>query len=148
MTLDYQCSLFEDYPKPTESIIKLITKLIDCENDLPLLESLGTAIENLRKFSINKCYTINFSGGKDSHVLLGIYLLYLKLGYPKLDINVCSADTKIEYHSLYRVIDQAKAWCEAHEINFVTVVGNESYWYVQYAYGYPVPDHFVRLSSL
>ena len=127
MTSYYQFSLFEEYPKPREFLIQLISKLIGCEDDLPLLKSLGTAIENFLKLSINKCYTINFSGGKDSHVLLGIYLLYLKLGYPKLDINVCFADTKIEYHSLYRVIDQAKAWCEAHNIEFVTLKSNYSY---------------------
>ncbi len=144
MTFYYQFSLFENYPKPRESIIKLISKLIGCENDLPLLEALGTAIENFIKLPTDKSYSINFSGGKDSHVLLGIYLLYLQLGYPKLDIDVCFADTKIEYHSMYQVIDRAKTWCETHEINFVTVIGNKSYWYVQYAYGYPVPNHFAR----
>ncbi len=71
-------------------------------------------------------------------------MLYLKLGYPKLDIDVCFADTKIEHHSMYKVIDRAKTWCEVHKIEFLTVIGSKSYWYVQYAYGYPVPDHFIR----
>ncbi len=65
VTYYYQFSLFEDYPKPRESIIKLISKLIACENDIPLLEALGTAIENFIKLPINKSYSINFSGGKD-----------------------------------------------------------------------------------
>ncbi len=55
MTFYYQFSLFENYPKPRESIIKLISKLIGCENDLPLLEALGTAIENFIKLPTDIC---------------------------------------------------------------------------------------------
>ena len=137
----FQFSLFD--PKPSMELVAQIAKILKCE-DSCLINAIALAIENLTYLPKDKSYSINFSGGKDSHVLLGLYLLYLKLGYPKLEIDVCFADTKIEFHSLYQVIDRAEDWCEAHEINFVTVVGNESYWYIQYAYGYPVPNHFAR----
>lgn len=138
-----QLSLFNDYSVSDKSLISRIGKIINC-HDFPLLEAITVAIENLLKLPVDKAYSINFSGGKDSHVLLGIYLLYLKLGYPQLDIDVCFADTKLEHHSLYQVIDRVKQWCKLHRIKFSTVIGDKSYWLVQYAYGYPVPNHFAR----
>lgn len=130
-----QLSLFPSVDK--------IQKLLKC-NDKPLLDAISLALVNFCSLPQDQNYSINFSGGKDSHVILGVYLLYLKLGYPKLNIDVCFADTKIEYHSLYRVIDKVKNWCDTNHLNFLTVTSPKSYWFVQYVYGYPVPNHFVR----
>ncbi len=123
--------------------IDRIRKLLKCR-DKPLLNAISLAVTNFCTLPKNQAYSINFSGGKDSHVILGIYLLYLKLGYSQLNINVGFADTKIEHHSLYQVIDKAKEWCESNQLKFLTVYSPKSYWFVQYAYGYPVPDFRIR----
>ncbi len=120
----FQFSLFD--PQPSTELVAQIAKILNCD-DSCLLDAIALAVENLTYLPKDKSYSINFSGGKDSHVLLGIYLLYLKLGYPKLDVDVCFADTNLEHHSMYRVIDEIKTWCELQSLKFITVVGDTSY---------------------
>ncbi len=76
--------------------------------------------------------------------MLGIYNLYLKLGFKPIDLIVRFADTKLEHRSLYRTIELTKIFCDRASIPFEIVVGKQSYWYVQFALGYPVPNHFNR----
>jgi 3'-phosphoadenosine 5'-phosphosulfate sulfotransferase (PAPS reductase)/FAD synthetase len=125
-------------------MIEQLQTILRC-SDTSLIETIASAVNNFTALpnSANR-YSINFSGGKDSHVLLGIYLLCKKLDYLVPNIDVVFADTGLEIAQLYQIIEQARCWAEKHEIKFCTVKSTHSYWFIQYALGYPVPTHFAR----
>ncbi|MGK7948250.1 MAG: phosphoadenosine phosphosulfate reductase family protein [Xenococcaceae cyanobacterium] len=110
----------------------------------PILIAVAKAIDNFISIPVGSQYILSFSGGKDSHVLLGIYNLYLKLGFKPINLIVRFADTKLEHRSLYRTIELTKVFCARQNIPFEVVVAKQSYWYVQFALGYPVPDFRIR----
>lgn len=89
-------------------------------------------------------YQLSFSGGKDSHALLAIYSLYLKMGGHPLDIVVSFSDTHLENASLYLAIEKAEAYCEEIDIPFVFAESSASYWWFQFGLGYAVPDYRLR----
>ena len=121
----------------------LLENILNCK-DRPLLDAIALAIDNFVTLSPQQRYTLNFSGGKDSHVLLGIYLLYLKLNHTPLDLVVKFADTELESKDLYCVVEKAESWAELNQIAMMRVKSDKSYWFIQYALGYPVPTHFAR----
>lgn len=136
-----QLNLFEDgYNHP---LLDEISKILNCQ-DKPVLVAACKAISNFLAIPNNSQYILSFSGGKDSHVLLGIYNLYLKLGFKPINLITRFADTELEYHSLYQTIGLTQNFCVARHIPFEIVKSKQSYWYVQFALGYPVPNHFNR----
>ncbi|NES92765.1 DNA cytosine methyltransferase [Okeania sp. SIO2B9] len=112
--------------------------------DKKLLDLLTEGIQNLQNIDKTKAYNLSFSGGKDSHVLMGLYFLYLKLGFQAFDIAIVFSDTHLEHHKLYKAIELAKSWSKEKEIEFKIVSSEKSYWFYQYVYGYPVPDYRTR----
>ena len=125
-------------------MIKAISDILNCQ-DKTVLNAASTAIDNFLNIPDDGSqYILSFSGGKDSHVLLGIYSLYLKLGFKPINLVVRFADTKLEHHSLYKTVKLARQFCAGQQIPFEVVKGKQSYWYVQFALGYPVPDYRVR----
>ena len=131
-----------------------IAKIINCETtEIRLLNAIALSVKNFQALPKEQQYILSFSGGKDSHVLLAIYHLYLKLGNEPLDLIVRFADTELEHKSLYESVNLTQKYCDwlCHrpkgdrvQIPFEIVKGKHSYWYIQFAWGYPVPSHFVR----
>ena len=121
-----------------------ISKILDCQDKSTLIAATKAIDSFLTIPHDDSKYILSFSGGKDSHVLLGIYNLYLKLGFKPINLVVRFADTKLEHHSLYKTIGYTQQFCAAQQIPFEIVKGKQSYWYVQFALGYPVPNHFNR----
>lgn len=87
-----------------------------------------------------------FSGGKDSTALLGLFELWKKTrDLEKVDNFVIHfSDTRLESTDLYRLIDNIESFYLDSELEFVRLLPEKSYWYWQYVYGLPVPDHFNR----
>ena len=136
-----QLDIFDSQYK--HPLLDIIAKILNC-SDRPILVAVAKAIDNFLAIPVGSQYILSFSGGKDSHVLLGIYNLYLKLGFKPINLIVRFADTKLEQPSLYQTIELTKTFCGSLNIPFEIVVGKQSYWYVQFALGYPVPDFRVR----
>ena len=122
---------------------KEIESMVKCD-DYRLLNAISKSIVNFQQLPKHQEYCLSFSGGKDSHVLLAVYCLYLKLGNEPLNLTVKFADTELEHESLYKTVYLARDFCQKNKIPFEIVKGRQSYWYVQYALGYPVPDYFAR----
>lgn len=97
-----------------------------------------------RLATLNKQFILAFSGGKDSHCLLGLYLWWCNDRQQKLDIEVTFSDTYLEESSLYQIIDRVQSFCESKLIKFKKVLPKKTYWFYQFAYGYPVPDWKIR----
>ena len=133
---------FDDIYKPSK-LSKQIKQLTGIKDDV-LINTITKSIEHFQKLPKEQQYCLSFSGGKDSHVLLAMYLLYLKLGNTALKLVIKFADTKLEHHSLYKSIYLAKDYCRSLNIPFQIVYGKQSYWFIQFAIGYPVPTHFAR----
>ncbi len=87
-------------------------------------------------------YRLAFSGGKDSHVLLGIYLEWVEVSSKSLDIKVVFSDTQLESAQLYHLIDRAREVCTLHHIPFQVVqpLLKDNFWVKLIGYGYPVPN--------
>ena len=124
-------------------LIDRIATIINCQ-DRPVLTAIAKALDNFRAIPPEQIYVLSFSGGKDSHLLLGIYNLYLRLGFEPLNLSVKFADTKLEHKSLYHGVNQASAFCLQEKIPWEIVHGKRSYWFIQFALGYPVPDFRIR----
>jgi tRNA(Ile)-lysidine synthase TilS/MesJ len=110
--------------------------LIDLGMDDNLLGKIAEAIAVIQLLPKDKKYSISFSGGKDSHAVLALYNLYLKLGNQPLDMSVIFADTHLETVDLYFLIDKAREFCQAIGVEFLTLHGNHSFWHYQFIRGY------------
>jgi 3'-phosphoadenosine 5'-phosphosulfate sulfotransferase (PAPS reductase)/FAD synthetase len=101
---------------------------------------------NLIKSDNKNNYQVHlaFSGGKDSHILLAIYLLWTKVTNNKLPLSVVFADTLLENRLIYKLLEQIKLLCLDNNIKFIQAINNKSYWFYQFAYGYAVPDYRIR----
>lgn len=89
----------------------------------------------------SKNYQIAFSGGKDSHALLICFLIWQQLKRIKTDnFKVIFSDTRLEENMLYQTIDKIELFLTQNNIKFERVYPQKSYWYYQFAYGYPVPN--------
>lgn len=116
--------------------------MADIDDDL--LGKILESIDTIAGLSSDRVYSISFSGGKDSHVVLGVYSLYLQLGGKPLDMKVIFADTGLEPVGIYHVIDLAADFCEDRGIPFERVYSNKSFWFYQFVRGYPVPGDKYR----
>jgi len=90
----------------------------------------------------NQEYQLAFSGGKDSHVLLGVYLLWCESRGKRLNLKVVFSDTFLESPKLYALIDSAAQLCDRLSIPFVKVHPSieKSFWVLLVGRGYPVPN--------
>lgn len=88
-------------------------------------------------------YQLGFSGGKDSHVLAGVYLSWCRLRGRSLNLKVVFSDTLLESAQLYKLIDGIAQLCDRVSIPFVKVQPSleRSFWVRLIGMGYPVPDY-------
>lgn len=90
-----------------------------------------------------KSYTLAFSGGKDSHVILSLYFEWLNRGNPQLNLQVVFADTLLEVAKLYTLIDAVEMTCQQRGVTFERAkrpIGRD-FWVVLFGLGYPVPTY-------
>lgn len=108
-----------------------------------LKQKIAWSWEVLYNLPRDQSYTLAFSGGKDSHVLLGIYLQWVSEGNEPLDLTVVFADTEIENPLLYDLINLARQRCTDLGISFVIVSPElkNNFWVLQFGRGYAVPDY-------
>lgn len=87
-------------------------------------------------------FQIAFSGGKDSHVLLGIYLDWCRATGKSLPVKVVFSDTFLESPKLMELIDCAQGLCHQLGIPFPKVQPSiqQSFW-ATLMRGYPVPNY-------
>ena len=92
---------------------------------------------------LNTSYQIAFSGGKDSHVLLGMYIEWLKSRKKPLNIKVVFADTLLETQTIYSLIVHIEQICNKLGIQCIRTVPDlkKSFWVLLFGLGYPVPDY-------
>lgn len=122
-------------------MINELSKILNCY-DVPLLVKVENAIQSFDLLPESD-YHLAFSGGKDSHALLIVFLLWKKLFNPNTSrFRVLFADTRLEEEGLYKLIESIRSTVDCVRIEKVLPV--KSYWYYQFAYGYPVPDNFNR----
>jgi DNA sulfur modification protein DndC len=90
----------------------------------------------------DKEYLLAFSGGKDSHVLLALYLKWCELRGEALNVKVVFSDTGLEVNKLYHLIDCVKEACKG-KVEFIQTKPDitRSYWVTQFGLGYPVPTY-------
>ncbi len=138
----YQLNIFDAIVQDFD-LNKSVAEFLNIEDTI-LVNAISRSLINFQNLPKNQPYILGFSGGKDSHVLLAIYHLYLILGNEPLNLIVRFADTELEHKSLYRTIGLTKEYCDRLKIPFEIVKGKQSYWYVQFALGYPVPDFRIR----
>lgn len=116
-----------------------LADILNCE-DLPLLAKVWEAIGYFNNLDTDGKYHLAFSGGKDSHALLIVFLLWRRLYNKNTDnFEVLFADTRLETDSLYQVIDKIENYLSGI-ITFHRLDPEYSYWYYQFVKGYPVPD--------
>jgi 3'-phosphoadenosine 5'-phosphosulfate sulfotransferase (PAPS reductase)/FAD synthetase len=122
-------------------MIDKLSKVLNCQ-DYPLLTKIRDAIDEFGNMPPAK-YHLAFSGGKDSHALLIVFLLWKKLSNSDtFNFRILFADTRLELDGLYKLIDSIEGSID--DVRFDKVLPTKSYWYYQFAYGYPVPDNFNR----
>jgi 3'-phosphoadenosine 5'-phosphosulfate sulfotransferase (PAPS reductase)/FAD synthetase len=87
-------------------------------------------------------YQLAFSGGKDSHVLLGVYLMWMRSRNATLPIKVVFSDTFLETPRLHELVDNVAQLCDHLSIPFVKVHPpiEKSFWVLLVGRGYPVPN--------
>jgi len=88
-------------------------------------------------------YSIAFSGGKDSHVLLGLYFHWCQITENKLNANVVFSDTLLESTQLLKLIENINNSIEINHHNFLKVKPSleKNFWVLLVGLGYPVPDY-------
>lgn len=128
--------------KQMDEDIKLISSILKCE-DKPLLNKIAGAIAIFDSLDLSQKYHLAFSGGKDSHALLIVFLVWQKIRQVNTDnFVVLFADTLLETQSLYSLITAIEETVKTVKIQ--RVYPQHSYWWYQFAYGVPVPSKFNR----
>lgn len=107
--------------------------------DKELQENLDYTFSIYDSFDTELTYFLNFSGGKDSHAVLGSFIQYCQT-VRKLKGEIVFSDTYLEDPKLYSLIDKAKTYVESKGLTFKKVLPLNSYWYYQFVIGYPVPN--------
>lgn len=95
----------------------------------------------------SKKYQICFSGGKDSHLLAGIYSQWTEItGDEPLDLNIVFADTLLEPPMLYSLVSGVEANCKLRNIGFRRVSRSldQDFWVQLFGRGRPVPSFVNR----
>jgi 3'-phosphoadenosine 5'-phosphosulfate sulfotransferase (PAPS reductase)/FAD synthetase len=108
-----------------------------------LQSKLQSSISYFFSLDVAKQYRLAFSGGKDSHALLGVYLLARQQGL-QLDVDVVFSDTYLEDPILYKLIDTMFSFLAKQNVICTKVKPKETYWFSQFVYGFPVPHHHLR----
>ena len=112
--------------------------ILNCK-DLPLLDKVLEAVEYFNNLDSNGKYHLAFSGGKDSHALLIVFLLWKQLYKKDTDnFEIFFADTRLETPSLYQLITNIENTIVG--ISFKRLEPRFNYWYYQFVRGYPVPN--------
>ncbi len=108
-----------------------------------LQEKIDWSFNIFDRLSDSDPYIIAFSGGKDSHVLLGIYLEWCESRQRQLNLQVVFADTQLETPGLYKLIEKIKIMCLIKGISFIQQKPEvkHNFWVLQFGIGYPVPDY-------
>lgn len=108
-----------------------------------LNQKIAWSWEVLYNLPRDQSYTLAFSGGKDSHVLLGVYIQWITEGNTPLDLSVVFADTELENPLLYDLINLARQRCIDLAIPFVMVTPElkNNFWVLQFGRGYAVPNY-------
>jgi 3'-phosphoadenosine 5'-phosphosulfate sulfotransferase (PAPS reductase)/FAD synthetase len=127
--------------------MKAITDILGVVQPDPLYSKIKRAIHTFNKLDRSKSYHLAFSGGKDSHVLLVIYLLWKKIFNPKINIKIKFSDTRLESDSLYQLIENIELQLHGKE-RFQRVYPVNNYWFYQFIIGYPVPNWRNRWCTL
>jgi 3'-phosphoadenosine 5'-phosphosulfate sulfotransferase (PAPS reductase)/FAD synthetase len=123
-----------------------IATILDC-SDSALIEKVELAIANFNQLDLTQKYHIAFSGGKDSHALLIVFLLWKQIN--NIDTSnfiIKFADTRLETPKLYNLIENIEV--SLKDVQFERVLPEHSYWYYQFVIGYPVPDWRIRWCTL
>jgi 3'-phosphoadenosine 5'-phosphosulfate sulfotransferase (PAPS reductase)/FAD synthetase len=116
-----------------------IGELLNCQ-DTPLLDLINKAITTFAAMPSDRSYTLAFSGGKDSHALLGAFLLYKRLFNANTNnFQLIFADTRLETDELYQLVEKIEQ--TVTEIATCRALPEHSYWYYQFVIGYPVPNY-------
>jgi len=120
-----------------------IVEILGLEESDPLVEKVEEAIAVFDRLPTHLSYQIGFSGGKDSHAVVGCYRLWTQLRNQHLDLIVAFSDTQLEIPDLYQTIDKISCYLESLEIEFSRLYPTDSkaYWWTQFVKGYPVPDY-------
>lgn len=120
-------------------MIKLLSEILKCE-DINLLLKIEKSINVFNSLPADKSYNLSFSGGKDSHALLIIFLLWKQLIKAEtINFSLLFADTLLETNSLYTAISNIEKTVSL--IKLERVISPYSYWYYQFAIGHPVPNY-------
>lgn len=117
-----------------------LKKFLSCEDDT-LLEKILLAFQNLEKIPQDQDAYIAFSGGKDSHCVLGIYLAYCKILGKEYEYDAVFSDTLLEEQSLYDVVDIVG---QIKGLTLKRTLPIRNFFYYQFALGYPVPNYSNR----
>lgn len=98
--------------------------------------------QTLYWFLKEQWFQIAFSGGKDSHVLLGLYLDWCRSTGKDLPVKVVFSDTLLESSRLMEAVDYAKLMCNELGVPFIKVRPDvyKSFWVILML-GYPVPNY-------
>ncbi len=117
---------------------------------LTLFPPARTRLDSLIEWSFNvfdslnpdQEYQLAFSGGKDSHVLLGVYLLWRESRGKQLNLRVVFSDTFLESPKLLELVEAVSQLCDRISIPFVKVQPEieASFWVKLVGLGYPVPN--------
>jgi 3'-phosphoadenosine 5'-phosphosulfate sulfotransferase (PAPS reductase)/FAD synthetase len=89
-------------------------------------------------------FALSFSGGKDSHALLAVYIYWMKITGKKLDMVVVFADTKLESRNLMATLDRVEKFCSDFDIEFIRTQPLRSFWMLLFGWGYPLPSWKLR----
>jgi 3'-phosphoadenosine 5'-phosphosulfate sulfotransferase (PAPS reductase)/FAD synthetase len=108
-----------------------------------LFEKVRLAVANFNQLDLAKNYHLAFSGGKDSHALLVVYLLWKKMFNPKIKLTIKFSDTRLESDLIYQSIKNIENQLNGKEL-FERTYPVNNYWFYQFVIGYPVPDYRVR----
>ena len=91
----------------------------------------------------NESYQIGYSGGKDSLAVIATYMQYLKSGGKALDMIVTFADTGLESHQIYQIVDVIAEYLANYNIKLIKTKPDKTFW-IKLFTGLPCPDHSLR----
>ena len=121
---------------------------------LSLFPEFRTRLDSLIEWSFgvfdslnpDREYQLAFSGGKDSHVLLGMHLLWCESRGKRLNLKVVFSDTLLESPELLGLIKAVTQLCDRLGIPFVKVQPplEKNFWVLMVGRGYVVPNHRAR----
>ncbi len=132
-----QNQIYKD-TRMSNDTLEIISSILKCE-DKPLLQKVLDAITVFDSLDKSGKYHLAFSGGKDSHALLIVFLLWQRIRDVEThNFRLFFANTLIETRLLYELISAIQNSLDT--ISLEILYPKQSYWFYQFAVGYPVPD--------